>query len=206
MKTYSKDSAQLFEDIKSGKAEAYEYVFKTYYPMLKAYATRYIPTEEDLNDILQDCFTKLWLNREQLKPVSISSLLYTMVRNACLNFIRQQLIRNQRSIDDLPTQQESESLYSLFFHHNPEEELVYQELLDEIDQILNSLPYQSKQIFYLSRQEGLKNREIAERLNISIKTVEYHISKALTMLKAFAKKHQHLSLMLFIMALQFGIQ
>lgn len=185
---YKDNSTELFEGIRAGNPEAYEFVFKTYYPRLKAYASRFIASPEDLNDILQDCFIKLWESRERLTNISISSLLYTMVRNSCLNFLRRQLLVSHCSIDDLTKQYGSEALYNLAFLNSPEEELVCNELAEQIESILKELPEQSRRIFRMSRGEGLKNREIAEKLDISVKTVEYHMFKALSLLRTFADK------------------
>ena len=190
MKRYENNSIELFNDIREGKTEAYEFVFKTYYPRLKAYASRFIVSSENLNDILQDCFIKLWENREQLTNISISSLLFTMVRNSCLNFLRHEMVAKQCPIDDVLKTQGSESLYTLSFHNNPEEVLVCDELRKEIEDILDSLPSQSREIFKMSRTDGMKNREIAEELQISVKTVEYHIRKVLAALHGFMEKYR----------------
>lgn len=194
------NSAELFDDLRLGKAEAFEFIFKTYQPRLKAYALRFIHQPDDLNDILQDCFVKLWESREKPTHISISSLLYTMVRNACLNFLRHQMVANQYSFDELPQQQGSEQLYSLVFHHNAEEELVYEELHRQIHEVLDSLPEQSKMIFKMSREEDLLNREIAEKLGVSVKTVEYHITKVLCALRSLASKYDEQALMVLVVA------
>lgn len=197
---YTLNSDLLFDDLKLGKAGAFEFVFKTYQPRLRAYASRFITSPDDLNDILQDCFVRLWENRERLTRISISSLLYTMVRNACLNFLRHQMVANQYSFDELPQQQGAEQLYSLIFNHNAEEELVYEELRRQINEVLDSLPEQSKTIFKMSREEDLLNREIAERLGISVKTVEYHITKVLCALRSLASKYDEQALMVLAVA------
>ena len=136
----------------------------------------------------------------KLTHISISSLLYTMVRNACLNFLRHQMVANQYSFDELPQQQGSEQLYSLIFHHNAEEELVYEELHRQIHEVLDSLPEQSKMIFKMSREEDLLNREIAEKLGVSVKTVEYHITKVLCALRSLASKYDEQALMVLVVA------
>lgn len=197
---YTLNSDLLFDDLKLGKAEAFEFVFKTYQPRLRAYASRFITSPDDLNDILQDCFVRLWEKRERLTRISISSLLYTMVRNACLNFLRHQMVANQYSFDELPQQQGAEQLYSLIFNHNAEEELVYEELRRQINEVLDSLPEQSKTIFKMSREEDLLNREIAERLGVSVKTVEYHITKVLCALRSLASKYDEQALMVLAVA------
>lgn len=70
------NSAELFDDLRLGKAEAFEFIFKTYQPRLKAYASRFINQPDDLNDILQDCFVKLWESREK-RPTSPSPPSFT---------------------------------------------------------------------------------------------------------------------------------
>ena len=110
------------------------------------------------------------------------------------------MVANQYSFDELPQQQGAEQLYSLIFHHNAEEELVYEELHRQIHEVLDSLPEQSKMIFKMSREEDLLNREIAEKLGVSVKTVEYHITKVLCALRSLASKYDEQALMVLVVA------
>jgi RNA polymerase sigma-70 factor (family 1) len=178
MRNY-KESQELMDDIKAGKAEAYEYLFKTYSPRLRNYASHFIADIDDTYDIIQDCFVHLWERRESLTYISISALLFTMVRNGCLNYLKHQALTNDYNIDYLAHVSGSEQLYYQDFLSNTDEKLVYDELCRRIKEVMDMLPPRSRQIFEMSRFEGLKNREISEQLGISVKVVEKHISKAL---------------------------
>ena len=178
-----RDEHILLQEIKNGQTEAFEYLFRTYYPRLRGYASRFVNDDEVVRDLLQDCFLRFWEKREMLEPVSLLSLLFVMVRNACLNYLKRLQLVEQESLDYLREQSGCEGLYLLDFGVNPEHRMLYDELQSQVRQVLDSLPNRSREIFVMSRFDGLKNREIAEQLHISTTAVEKHISKAL---KAFS--------------------
>ena len=91
---FYKEQSELFEGIQNGDADAFEYVFKTYYPRLRNYANRFVSDNDDLEDILQNCFIHLWERRDSITFISISALLFTMVRNGCLNYLKHQTMVN----------------------------------------------------------------------------------------------------------------
>ncbi len=189
MRHYAIGSQELFNDLREGNTEAYEFIFKTYYPRLRNYASSFIADPDDLSDILQDCFVRLWERRGTLTFVSLPALLFTMVRNTCLNFLRHKTVMNQCPIDSLPQVAGEEALYNYIFLDNPEEEFLYDELRRQINGLIDSLPPRSRQVFIMSRIEGKKNREIADELKISVKGVEHHISKALSVFHKFFGEH-----------------
>ena len=162
----------LLQDIKDGQTEAFEYLFKNYYPRLRGYASRFVDDEEVVRDLLQDCFLRFWEKRDLLESVSLTSLLFVMVRNACLNYLKHRQLVEQESLDYLQEQMGCEGLYLLDFGVNPEHRMLYDELQSQVRQVLDSLPNRSREIFVMSRFDGLKNREIAEQLHISTTAVE----------------------------------
>ena len=95
------DSQILMDDIRGGRSEAFEYLFKTYYPRLRSYASHFIADVDDTEDIVQDCFTRLWERRETLTYISLSALLFTMVRNGCLNYLKHRALVNSYEVDFL---------------------------------------------------------------------------------------------------------
>jgi RNA polymerase sigma-70 factor (ECF subfamily) len=177
------DAQLLFKDIKAGKTDAYEYIFTKYYPRLHNYASHFIADEDDADDIIQDCFVHLWERREALTFISVSALLFTMARNGCLNYLKHKALVDNYEIDYLAHICGSEQLYNYDFLHKADETLLYNELQRQIEKVMETLSPRSRQIFTMSRFEGLKNREIAEQLGISVKVVERHISKALTVFR-----------------------
>lgn len=173
------DDKQLLKELKSGNNKAFEFLFKSYYPRLRGYAIRFIEDEETVRDIIQECFLRFWERREQLAAISLSSLLFAMVRNGCLNYLKHKSIVEKYQIEYLATVDGEERLYYADFMLDAEHRLLYKELQEQINIVLNQLPDRSREIFVLSRFSGLKNREIADKLQISTTAVEKHISRAL---------------------------
>lgn len=173
----------LINDLSTGSKEAFEYLFTAYYPRLRNYASHFIADVDDVEDIIQDCFVNLWNRRAMLTGVSLSSMLFTMVRNGCLNFLKHKAIAEGYNTQELKQVNGSEALYNYDFLGSADEELLYNELQRQIGDVLRHLPERTRQVFVMSRFEGLKNREIAERLDISVKVVEKHITKSLAMLR-----------------------
>lgn len=200
-----KESQELMDDIKAGKSEAYEYLFKTYYPRLRNYASHFIADVDDTYDIIQDCFVHLWERRESLTYISISALLFTMVRNGCLNYLKHQSLINSCSIDYLAHVSGSEQLYNQDLLNKADEELLYNELRRQIEKVMDLLSPRSRQIFEMSRFEGLKNREISEQLGISVKVVEKHISKALAAFRKQFKNNLNTEMQMILIAWFFAM-
>ena len=162
---YLTDDRLLFDKIRGGNAKAFEYAFRKFSPRLEAFAQKYTNDTNEAEDIVQDVFLKLWERRELLDNISLTSFLFMMVRNSCLNYLKHRQIADsvQQRIPDAET---AERLYAADFVPDPSSLLIQKELSDSIDQIL-------------SRLNGLKNREIAEHMAITEKVVEKHITRAL---------------------------
>lgn len=171
-------------EIKKGNNQAFEYLFKAYYPRLRGYAIRFMEDEEIARDIIQECFLRFWEKRELLSAVSVTSLLFSMVRNGCLNYLKHLAIVEKHQMEYLASIDGEERLYYTDFALDPEYQLLYEELQEQINIVIGQLPDRSREVFLMSRFKGLKNREIAEKLQISTTAVEKHIAKAL---KCFSK-------------------
>lgn len=189
----------LIEDLSAGRKEAFEYLFTTYYPRLRNYASHFVTDVDDVEDIIQDCFVNLWNRRTMLTGISLSSMLFTMVRNGCLNFLKHRAIAEGYNAEELKHIGGSEALYNYDFLGSADESLLYDELRRQIDEVLLHLPERSRQVFVMSRFEGLKNKEIAERLDISVKVVEKHITKSLAMLRKQILRHGNAGLCLLLL-------
>lgn len=199
MHVYS-DNNLLIADIRNGKHEAYEYLFATYYPRLHNYALRFLADGDAVGDIIQDCFMKLWEKRGELILQSVGALLFRMVRNQCLNYLRHKALEDSEWLQSLNLEDHSERLYSTDFLDDPDQELLFQELKRQVEHTLDALPERSRQIFTMSRFDGMKNREIAEELGISVKVVERHIGRALKMFRRQLRNVQPLDVRLILMA------
>lgn len=160
--------------IREGNEAAFKQLFHFYYASLCRYATGIISSAEDAEEIVQQVFLRIWERREALNiTVSFKAYLYRSVHNASLN--HKQRRKNDVRFDDLPLR----IVHAAEVSHEMDVKL----LEKEIGKALNSLPEQCRKIFELSRFEELKYREIAELLDISIKTVENHMGKALRIMR-----------------------
>ncbi|MCC8171458.1 MAG: RNA polymerase sigma-70 factor [Parabacteroides sp.] len=194
------DDNLLVKEIKKGNKQAFEYLFKSYYPRLRGYAIRFVEDEETVCDIIQECFLHLWEKRTYLTSLSLSSLLFAIVRNGCLNHLKHQAIVEKHRIEYSSGFQGEERLYATDFSMDTEYKLLYDELQQQIGLVIGRLPERCREVFILSRFEGLKNREIAEKLHISLKAVEVHISKALQSFSNHFKEKYPVDIYLIIIA------
>lgn len=133
-------------------------------------------------DIVQNVFIRLWETKETFHHNQPEAFLFKMVRNASLNHIRHIKVVDNLKLK-IRNQLLGEELYYIDMIGNQPYMLVESELQNQIFQVLDSLPEKCRQVFRLSRIDGLKNKEIADKLNISLKNVEKHISKALTVFR-----------------------
>lgn len=198
------DQQILLEEIRSGNDRAFEYLFKSYYPRLHGYAIRFIEDEETVRDIIQECFLRFWEKRALLTAVSVTSLLFAMVRNGCLNYLKHLSLVEKYRIEYLAKIDGEERLYYADFAMDAEHKLLYTELQEQINIVMNQLPERAREVFVLSRFKGLKNREIAEQLQISTTAVEKHISRALFCFSKHFKDKYPLDVYIMILAWAIG--
>lgn len=177
------EQALLIARLRRGDSETYSWLFRTYYPRLKRYAGKFITDDWVAEDVVQDSFVRLFERREELSGEAVSALLYTMVRNRCLNYLKHQVLVRCYQHDVQQRQADSERLYALDMKGCADEPLIMEELERQLTHVMEQLPQRSQEIFYLSRQKNMKNKEIAECLGISVKVVEKHISKVLAALR-----------------------
>jgi RNA polymerase sigma-70 factor (ECF subfamily) len=161
---------------------ALERLFIRFYKPLRAYAFRYVNDEATSEDIVQDVFLELWVRREDIRfddSDAVKSYLFKSVYNHSINMLKYGHLHDRRPLEDIDENTVLES-YISSCALNQEQSLLFKELDAEITGFVETLPPQCKRIFILSRKGGLKNREIAEKLSISVKAVEKQISKALS--------------------------
>lgn len=186
-KYISLSDENLLSLIQNNQDEAFQFLFKKYYSRLLAYAIRFVKEKEIAEDIIQEVFMSFWEKRQLLKSISLSSLLFCMVRNASINYLKQKVLVDKFPIEYIENIDGEEKLYSLDFALSADEETLYEELRKRIQEALSILPEKSREIFLLSRFKGLKNKEIASKLEISTTAVEKHISKSLKKISSYLK-------------------
>lgn len=161
---------KTLEALREGNHKAFETVFINYYNKTKALIYGYIKSESDAEELAEDIFVNLWINHKSINTLkSFDAWLHTIACNAAINFLNHKYIHLAYTNDF----QSEESNYS------SEEDLIAKELGLLIDDIVGKMPEQRKQIYILSRNEGLSNTEIAERLNTTKRNVESQLSLAL---------------------------
>lgn len=178
------NDSQILEAIKRDDNGAYEMVFREYYRPMTAYAFRFLGNLADSESIVQEVFLRLWQKRKEiLITSSLQNYLFRSVKNHCINHIEHEKIKS--GYQTMVIKNESDrSEYSEFF-------LEYG-LMKKIEAAIAALPEKRQEIFRLAREEGLKYREIAEQLNISIKTVETQMTLALKQLRESLKGYKNL--------------
>lgn len=161
----------------------FELVFKAYFPRLKAFSLKFISDQVAADDLVQEVFLKIWENKDHIQSETFHSYVFTMVRNACLNYLKHKKIVNNVFSGNENTYKE-EGLYYADFFSDPHHQTIYNELRLEVERVMETFPEQTRTVFELSRFKGLKNHEIAEKLGITTRTVEKHITRALHKFKS----------------------
>ncbi len=168
--------------LREGGITAFEMLFRTYYQPLCNYAYSFLQDRENAEEVVQSTFLLVWEKRETLAiHTSVKPYLYAMVRNACLNVIKHEKIKQKYAGEELAM---AERTHDSVAHAVASNELEYR-----IKVALEGLPEQCRMVFTLSRFEELKYSEIAEQLNISVKTVENHMGKALKIMREKLKDY-----------------
>ncbi len=179
----------IIHDISNGDVKAFEELFKTFFPELSFYAIRFVEDMETAEEIIQDIFFNIWDNRAKLKiNTSIKSYLYTTVRNTCLNLIKHKKVENKYREYFSRKLQSDELDESKWIESND----VQEKILNAIDK----LPEKRQIIFKMSRFEDLSYKEIASKLDISVKTVENQMGSALKFLRQELKDYLPLIILL----------
>jgi RNA polymerase sigma-70 factor, ECF subfamily len=162
-----------FARIAAGDQLAFEQVFRAHYKSLCAFARQYLRDADKAEDLVQDLFFRLWQDRAKVSvTTSLKSYLFASVRNRCLNALA--VTAKVRPLnEELDDRSEDSGV--------PEDERAYR--LGRVQAAIEALPEERGKVFKLSRYEGLKYQEIADRLGISVKTVENQMGKALKTLR-----------------------
>ena len=180
----------LFEEIRNNNVEAYRLLYAQFYAPLCVYAQRYTSCVATAEDSVQEVFFRIWRDRDKLNiTTSLRSYLLVSVRNICLNIIEKEKLQLTYEQHILTTYDpfETEDLYSV------------EELTVIIEEAINKLPEKYQIVFRMSRFDHLKNKEIAEKLNISIKTVEAYMTKSLKMMHIELSKYYSVLLLAYFM-------
>ncbi len=161
--------------LKQGEESAFEFLYTLYAQQIYAFAMTFFRNHFEAEGTVQEVFTKIWLNREHInEDLSFRNYLFTISKNHILNKIRERNIELKYL--------ESKSRFSGEKNYT-EEDVFLADFKELIDDAINILPERRRMAFELSRRQGLSYKEIAEKMRISVKTVEVQISKAIKQIK-----------------------
>ncbi len=164
--------AEIIKRIRKGDVKQFELLFRSSYVSLVRYAKTLVRDHDSAEEIVQELFFRLWQEREKIKILSsLNGYLFRAVHNRCLHYIDHCRVVDKYA-RELAIEPEEITV-------SPSEIMNYKELQEKIAEVLERLPEKCGKIFCMSRFEGLKYSEIAERLSISVKTVEANMGRAL---------------------------
>lgn len=177
------DEKQLIIQLKKGNTSSYKLLYTKYAPRLFAFSMKYISSREDAEEIVQEVFLRIWEKKENVdENLSFSSYVFQAAKHRIYNGFRKRV--NEQAYLDFLTNMEPGS------HNFTELDTDYRDIKDKANKAIATMPPKRREIFQLSREEGLKNKEIAEQLQISIKTVENQMGQALKFLREELKDYQ----------------
>ena len=174
--TNTMDDIFLLQLIKNGDKQAFKYIFDTYFTALCRFMYLYLGNTQEAEDIASDILASIWENRKKIEiRLTFKAYLFQAAKNRCLNAIRDR--KATVSLDDINGQDTPQV--------NVTDSLETEELNHLIQEAILSLPDKCREVFLKSRTNNLTNQEIAESMDISVKTVEAQITKALKQIRKF---------------------
>ena len=181
---------ELLERVRKGDEKAFEMLFRTYYKSLCLFAFRILKDDEVAEEIVQDIYYYLWEKRENLElTTSVKSYLFKSVYNNSLKYLRhQKIVKNYES-----RVSKDDQMFDIQENHAEIGEITH-----IIKLTLEQVPVRTREIFELNRNEGLKYQEISDKLEISIKTVEAHMTSILKLFRENLKDYMVLILLFLI--------
>lgn len=176
------ESVALYDD-----EDAYKTLFELYMLPLKRFAFSIVRSNVQSEEIASDVMIQLWRNRKSLLPVkNIRTYLFIAARNHCINYLKRDKHRQHLSIDEIDVDISIRVL-------DPEQQLISGEMIKKIEMAVRFLPPRCKMIFKLVKEDGLSYKEVADILNISVKTVDAQLVTALRKITQTVQLHYHLS-------------
>ena len=177
----------------------FENFYITWYSRVKYFARDYVLSDEEAENIAQDVFLYFYQKREELGfHINLVAYLFTSVKNKCIDYLRRRLMEQEAAVKmqeefDLSFRMKFDSLEAFNI-----EGLSEDNIKDIIEKALDTLPERCREIFVMSKIEGKKQKEIAEELNVSVKTIESQMTIAYKKLREELKNH--LPLLLFLLS------
>lgn len=180
----------LVYHIKHGEKKAYQELFEKYAPKIYHFSFSYLKNKLDAEELVQDVFLKVWEKRETLDTSqNIKAYIFKIAINTIYDFIRRKNIENAFQ-DFAATNFDTKS-------NNTWHAIIYNEILGKLNRLVEQFPEQQQKIYKLSKEEGFSNHEIAQKLNLSKRTVENQLYRATAFLKAHFQNESVVALLFF---------
>ncbi len=187
--TTNKDIA-LYNRIKKGDRIAFNTIFDKYYDSLCDFSYMMNGSKELAEEVVADVLANIWIKKNKIEIVhSLKAYLFRSTRNMTISYMRKRKLNTVHIEDSIHFQPVESS--------NPEEKIIQEESLIYVENILNIIPEKSRRIFKMHRFDKLKYQEISNILDISNKTVEKHMSKAIKIMREYKATHLLLVLLSF---------
>jgi RNA polymerase sigma-70 factor (ECF subfamily) len=169
----------IIQKVKAGDFTAFRQLYHIYFQRLFLFAQKFVSAEQ-AKDVVQDCFYNFWVNRQKIEITSsVSAYLFTIIKNSCYKLLKEE---QRKTVGEqnfwLKLKQEE-----LQYFINSEKSIFEFDVKDRIGKVMKHLPEKCAEVFNESRFNGLSNKEIAMKFNISEKAIEKHISKALKLFR-----------------------
>ncbi len=191
---------ELTNKLKSGDPSAFSSFYRETYPRLIGYCSLFIKDSKLREDLVQDCYENIWTQKEKIDTSkSIESLLFVMLRNKCLNYLKSEKTHHNVYLSDEFAIEELQFLYQLDFT-SKEGNSIEEELIESLKRAISDLPDKRKNIFIECKVNGRKQKEVANELGITVKAVEKHLSQAKNQLrKQLEPKYVHFAVIISIL-------
>ncbi|NWG26997.1 MAG: RNA polymerase sigma-70 factor [Ignavibacteriaceae bacterium] len=163
----------LFNSIRNDDKVAYKVLYDRYWSRLYMYAYNVLKDKDLCEDVVQEIFVNIWIRRHEIEVTNPASYLFQAVKYSIFNHIRNSKYKRQLL----------EKMNESFQESDVSKEIEFLEFNSKVEDVISKLPEQRKKIFHLSRNENLSNKEIADKLGLSIQTVKNQISKTLQTLR-----------------------
>ena len=184
------DDADLARRIKYGAKDAYQLLFEKYAPRIYHFSLSYLKNEADAEELVQDVFLKVWEKREILDTSqNIKAYIFKIAINTIYDFIRHKNI--ERSFNDFAQINFDKTI------NNTWDTIIFKEMQITLKELVAQMPEQRRRVFRLSKIKGLTNDEIAHKLNLSKRTVENQLYRAIIFLKEHLKNNSVFALLFF---------
>jgi len=175
------EDLECYRAMRKGSKDAFEKLFRLYYAPLCRFASAFLHDPQEAEDLVQDCFFHFWLDKEKTSiHSSVKAYLYSSVRNACLNHLKHRQVEKRYGQRVQEERREQECSNEPELEAKREEE---EKLYKRVHQAVEELPEKRKEVFKMVKWERKSYKEVALLLNISVKTVENQMGKALASLR-----------------------